>query len=98
MRLIIGPYQMSLERNEKAALVLMHDKANRLLHYHSMQTTPVGTSAHYWSENIYGSSLKVKQMESGQFASKKEILRQLFKISADRLLWLLLCGDQNRNL
>lgn len=48
MRLISGPYQMSLGCNEKAALVLMHNKVNELLHYHSVQTTPVGTSALHW--------------------------------------------------
>lgn len=39
---------MSLECNEKAALVLMHNKVNGLLHYCSGQTTPVGTSARHW--------------------------------------------------
>ena len=39
---------MSLGCNEKAALVLMRNKVNGLLHYHSVQTTPVGTSALHW--------------------------------------------------
>lgn len=39
---------MSLGCNEKAALVLMHNKVNGLLHYRSVQTTPVGTSALHW--------------------------------------------------
>lgn len=39
---------MSSGCDEKAALVLMHNKVNGLLLYHSVQTTPVGTSAPHW--------------------------------------------------
>lgn len=39
---------MPLGCNEKAAVAVMYNKKNGLLRYHSVHTTPVGTSALHW--------------------------------------------------
>lgn len=55
---------MSLGCNEKAALVLMRNKVNGLLHYHSVQTTPVGTSAlHRFCMHVCVAALHQKSEE-----------------------------------